>query len=144
MADASIRVFLLSPMVTFTSGMARPFVWISASRMKMADCAISDSERNTQSEQGERRIRRSHQARHPLARRFDWGDRLFYASDYFERLYEYAVQLIKDSKAYVDSLTADEIRESPWNADSRARKAESIPVQNHRRKPGSLRKDARR
>ncbi len=42
---------------------------------------------------------------------FDWGDRLFYASDYFERLYEYAVQLIKDGKAYVCSLSAEEIRE---------------------------------
>lgn len=43
---------------------------------------------------------------------FDWGDRLFYASDYFEQLYEYAVQLIKAGKAYVCSLSADEIRES--------------------------------
>jgi glutaminyl-tRNA synthetase len=42
---------------------------------------------------------------------FDWEDRLFYASDYFEQLYEYAVQLIKNGKAYVDSLSADEIRE---------------------------------
>src|SRR5947199_469441 len=42
---------------------------------------------------------------------FDWDDRLYYASDYFQKLYEYAVQLIKDGKAYVDSLTADEIRE---------------------------------
>jgi glutaminyl-tRNA synthetase len=42
---------------------------------------------------------------------FDWEDRLFYASDYFEQLYDYAVQLIKDGKAYVDSLSADEIRE---------------------------------
>jgi glutaminyl-tRNA synthetase len=41
---------------------------------------------------------------------FDWGDRLFYASDYFERLYQYAEQLIVEGKAYVDSLTADEIR----------------------------------
>src|SRR5438132_384812 len=41
---------------------------------------------------------------------FDWEDRLFYASDYFEKLYEYAVHLVKDGKAYVDSLTADEIR----------------------------------
>src|SRR6185295_15347507 len=41
---------------------------------------------------------------------FDWDDRLFYASDYFEKLYEYAVHLIKEGKAYVDSLTADEIR----------------------------------
>jgi glutaminyl-tRNA synthetase len=42
---------------------------------------------------------------------FDWDDRLFYASDYFEKLYEYAVHLIKTGKAYVDSLSADEIRE---------------------------------
>jgi len=42
---------------------------------------------------------------------FDWGDRLFYASDYFERLYACAVQLIRDGKAYVDALSADEIRE---------------------------------
>ncbi len=41
----------------------------------------------------------------------DWDDRLFYASDYFEQLYEYAVQLIKAGKAYVDDLSADEIRE---------------------------------
>jgi glutaminyl-tRNA synthetase len=42
---------------------------------------------------------------------FDWGDRLYYASDYFDQLYDYAVQLIKIGKAYVDDLTADEIRE---------------------------------
>ena len=40
---------------------------------------------------------------------FDW-DGLYFASDYFERLYNYAVQLIKLGKAYVDSLTAEEIR----------------------------------
>ncbi len=43
---------------------------------------------------------------------FHWNDRLFYASDYFEQLYQYAVQLIKAGKAYVCSLSADEIRES--------------------------------
>ena len=42
---------------------------------------------------------------------FSWDDRLYYASDYFQDLYNYAVQLIKDGKAYVDSLNADEIRE---------------------------------
>ena len=42
---------------------------------------------------------------------YDWGDREYYASDYFEQLFEYAVQLIKAGKAYVDSLSADEIRE---------------------------------
>jgi glutaminyl-tRNA synthetase len=42
---------------------------------------------------------------------FDWGDRLYYASDYFERLHDYAVQLIKKGRAYVDSLSAREIRD---------------------------------
>ncbi|MCE1253457.1 MAG: glutamine--tRNA ligase/YqeY domain fusion protein [Anaerolineae bacterium] len=42
---------------------------------------------------------------------FDWEDREFYASDYFETLYGYAVQLIKGGKAYVDDLSADQIRE---------------------------------
>ena len=42
---------------------------------------------------------------------FDWGDREFYASDYFDQLYEFAVQLVKEGKAYVDSLSADEIRQ---------------------------------
>ena len=42
---------------------------------------------------------------------FDWHDRLFYASDYFEQMFAYAEQLIRDGKAYVDSLSADEIRE---------------------------------
>ena len=42
---------------------------------------------------------------------FDWDDRLFYASDYYEKLYQYAVQLVKEGKAYVSSLSADEIRE---------------------------------
>jgi glutaminyl-tRNA synthetase len=42
---------------------------------------------------------------------FDWGDRLYYASDYFEQLYEWAVQLIKAGKAYVCDLNADQIRE---------------------------------
>ncbi len=56
---------------------------------------------------------------------FDWGEHLYYASDYFEQLYEWAVQLIEAGKAYVDDLSADEIREhrgtltepgrnSPW------------------------------
>src|SRR5512140_2955279 len=56
---------------------------------------------------------------------FDWQDRLYYASDYFEQIYEYTVGLIKAGKAYVDELSADEIREfrgtltepgkeSPW------------------------------
>ena len=42
---------------------------------------------------------------------FDWEDRLYFASDYFDQLYEYALILIKKGKAYVDDLSADEIRE---------------------------------
>ncbi|HWI41041.1 MAG TPA: glutamine--tRNA ligase/YqeY domain fusion protein [Verrucomicrobiae bacterium] len=56
---------------------------------------------------------------------FDWGEHLYYASDYFEQLYQWAEQLILKGKAYVDDLSADEIREyrgtltqpgkeSPW------------------------------
>ena len=41
----------------------------------------------------------------------DWGEHLYFASDYFEQLYEYAVQLIRDGKAYVCDLSAEEIRE---------------------------------
>lgn len=55
---------------------------------------------------------------------FDWGDRFFYGSDYFEKDYEYAVELIKKGLAYVCELTADQMEEyrgdlthparSPW------------------------------
>ena len=56
---------------------------------------------------------------------FDWGEHLYFASDYFEQLYEWALYLIEAGKAYVDDLTADESREhrgtfteagrdSPW------------------------------
>ena len=43
---------------------------------------------------------------------FDWGDNLFFASDYFERLYTWAVHLIRNGLAFVDDLTADQIRET--------------------------------
>ena len=42
---------------------------------------------------------------------FDWEDRLYYAADYFDKMYEYAVLLKKKGKAYVDDLSAEEIRE---------------------------------
>jgi glutaminyl-tRNA synthetase len=42
---------------------------------------------------------------------FDWQEREFYASDYFDRLYDFALQLIRRGKAYVDDLTPDQIRE---------------------------------
>jgi glutaminyl-tRNA synthetase len=46
---------------------------------------------------------------------FDWEDRLFFASDYFPQMYEYALQLIKTGKAYVDDLPADQITEYRGN-----------------------------
>ena len=42
---------------------------------------------------------------------FDWADRMFYASDYFQQLYDWAIQLIKAGKAYVCDLNADQVRE---------------------------------
>jgi glutaminyl-tRNA synthetase len=41
---------------------------------------------------------------------FDWDERMYYASDYFQQLYDFAVQLIKEGKAYVDSSSSDEIK----------------------------------
>ncbi|HSE93643.1 MAG TPA: glutamine--tRNA ligase/YqeY domain fusion protein, partial [Methylomirabilota bacterium] len=66
---------------------------------------------------------------------FDWGRHLYHASDYFEQLYDWAVQLIRDGKAYVDDLTAEEMREtrgtltepgrpSPWRDRSVAENLE--------------------
>ena len=43
---------------------------------------------------------------------FDWDDRLYYASDYFQQIYEWAIQLIKAGKAYVCDLSADQVRET--------------------------------
>src|SRR3990167_8067352 len=43
---------------------------------------------------------------------FDWEDREYYASDYFEKLYDFAVRLIKKGKAFVCDLSADQIRET--------------------------------
>ena len=42
---------------------------------------------------------------------FDWGDRLYFASDYFDQLYEYAIRLIRKEKAFVCDLSQDEMRE---------------------------------
>src|SRR5689334_9329646 len=60
---------------------------------------------------------------------YDWGDHLYFASDYFEQLYEWAQALVQSGQAYVDDLSADEIREyrgtltepgrnSPWRERS--------------------------
>ena len=52
---------------------------------------------------------------------FDWQDRELYASDYFGRLYEWAEQLVRAGRAYVDDLSVEEIREyrGPWNEPGR-------------------------
>jgi glutaminyl-tRNA synthetase len=52
---------------------------------------------------------------------FDWQDREFYASDYFPQLYEWAEQLVRDGKAYVDDSSVEEMRElrGPWNEPGR-------------------------
>lgn len=52
---------------------------------------------------------------------FDWDDREFYASDYFEQLYEFAVELIRRGKAYVCQLKPEQVSEyrGPWNAPGR-------------------------
>ncbi len=52
---------------------------------------------------------------------FDWQDRLFFASDYFEQLYQWALELIRKGKAYVCDQTADEVREfrGGWNKEGR-------------------------
>jgi glutaminyl-tRNA synthetase len=62
---------------------------------------------------------------------FDWGCREYYASDYFERLYQFTVELIKDGKAYVDSLSAEEIREyrGGWHEAGRPSPYRDRPVE---------------
>ncbi len=54
---------------------------------------------------------------------FDWADREYYASDYFEQLYAWAVELVKRGQAYVDDLTADQIREHRGTLTSPGRKS---------------------
>ncbi len=82
---------------------------------------------------------------------YDWGEHLYYASDYFEQLYEWAESLIEAGKAYVDDLTAEEIRAhrgtltEPGDAEPLARppgRGEPRPLPRHarrrvrRRRPG--------
>ena len=74
---------------------------------------------------------------------FDWEDRLFYASDYFQQLYDWAVQLIKRGKAYVCDLTAEQIRAVSRHAH-RTRQGEPLPQPHGGREPGPVRAHARR
>ena len=61
---------------------------------------------------------------------FDWGDHELYASDYFGRIYDWTVALIRDRKAYVDSLSPDEIREyrGGWDRPGRESPYRDRPV----------------
>ncbi len=54
---------------------------------------------------------------------YDWGDRFYYASDYFEKMYDFAVELIKKGLAYVCELTPEQIREIPGRPDPPRRSA---------------------
>ncbi len=64
---------------------------------------------------------------------FEWDDRLFYASDYFERLYECAVCLIKDGKAYVDDLQGEQVSRyrGRWNEPGRNSPHRDRPVEDN-------------
>ncbi len=68
----------------------------------------------------------------------DWQERLFYASDYFAQLYQWAIQLIKEGKAYVDDLSADEIRQYRGTLTEPGQK-QPLPRPSRGRKPGPLR-----
>jgi glutaminyl-tRNA synthetase len=81
---------------------------------------------------------------------FDWGDREFYASDYFEQLYEMAVKLIKKGKAYVDDQTPEEVsanrgtltepgQDSPWRNRSVAENLELFERMKHGEFPDGTR-----
>ena len=76
---------------------------------------------------------------------FDWGKHLYYASDYFEKIYEFAEHLIRSGKAYVDSLSADEIRshrgsltEAGKNSPYRERSGEENLDYFHRMRAGEF------
>ena len=73
---------------------------------------------------------------------FDWGEHLYYASDYFQQLYDWAVHLIEAGNAYVDDLSADEIRESPRHVH-RARQEQPLARPSDRGEPRPVRAHAR-
>lgn len=64
---------------------------------------------------------------------FDWHERLFHASDYFEKMFFYAVELIKSGKAYVDGLNEEEIRQHRGTVTSPGRISSyaSLPIEEH-------------
>ncbi len=74
---------------------------------------------------------------------FDWQDRLFYASDYYDQLYDWAVKLIKKGKAFVCDLTGDQMREYRGTLTSPGKES-PYPQSFDRRKSGSVRAHAQR
>ena len=74
---------------------------------------------------------------------FDWGEHLHFASDYFEQLYEWALHLIRSGKAYVDDLSAEEMRALSRHAD-RARPQQPLARPPGRGEPRPVRAHARR
>ena len=85
----------------------------------------------------EQRIRRFDHARTSAGSASTGTDREFYASDYFEQLYDWAVQLIKTGKAYVCDLTAEEMREASRRPDQ-ARQGQPVPQPLRRGEPRSV------
>ena len=73
---------------------------------------------------------------------FDWDDRKYLASDYFEQLYDFAVELIREGKAYVDNQTAEEIRATPRRRSRSPARTSPYREPHGRREPRPLRPDA--
>ena len=65
---------------------------------------------------------------------YDWDSRLYYASDYFDQLYEMAIELIQIGKAYVDELSQDEDARVPWHPQQ-AGQGKPLPGPAYRGKP---------
>ena len=73
---------------------------------------------------------------------FDWEEREFYASDYFEQLYEWAAQLVKAGKAYVCDLNAEEIVREHRGTLTTAGRGQPVPRSQRRGEPRALRAHA--
>ena len=94
---------------TCTSGTLRPSASISASQPRTGESAICGLTIRIRPKRKRSTSTSIQEDVRWLG--FDWGDHLYYSSDHFDKLYEYAVQLINAGKAYVCDLSQDEIRE---------------------------------
>ena len=107
--DGCTPVFRRSPTAIFISATPSPSASISAlPRNLTAHCNLRFDDTNPSKEDVEYVESIKEDVRW-LG--FDWADREFYASDYFEQLYQFALQLIQDGKAFVCDLSADQMRE---------------------------------